>query len=75
MASRYVISDAQVEKEIARLKKSPAVLLSKMEERIRYRRRQYLYNLRVHERRGNELMEKGVTMESLQRIEEDYDDD
>lgn len=39
------LTDEGVENEIARLRESPYVQLAKKEQRIRYRRRQYLYQL------------------------------
>ena len=38
------LTDEEVEKEIERLLESPDVKLAKKEQRIRYRRRQYLYH-------------------------------
>lgn len=61
----YGLTDEQVEMEIARLTESPDVKLARMEQRIKYRRRQYLYQLRSFEKRGKELAEKGVTIEAL----------
>lgn len=46
------LTDMQVEKEIERLTKSDAVKLARQERRIKYRRRQYLYQLRDLEKRG-----------------------
>ena len=63
------ITDEQVEAEIARLLASPYVALSKREEAIRYRRRQYLYKLRGYERRGRELAQSGITMELLESMD------
>lgn len=65
------MTDDEVEAEIARLLDSPYVKLSKREEAIRYRRRQYLYKLRGHEKRGRELAKSGVTMELLEAMEND----
>lgn len=65
---RY-LTDEQVEQEIERLKESPAVLLARQEQRIKYRRRQYLYQLRNYEKRGKQLMAEGVTYESLKALE------
>lgn len=65
------LTDAQVEREIERLRESPLVKLARKEERIRNARRQYMYTLRMYERRGRELAESGVTMESLRKLEED----
>ena len=65
------LTDQQVETEIARLLDSPYVKLSKREEAIRYRRRQYLYKLRGHEKRGREMARSGITMEMLERMDVD----
>lgn len=59
------LSDAQVELEIERLLESEEVLLAKAEQRIKNRRRQYLYSLRTMEKRGKQLMADGVTMENI----------
>ena len=63
------LTDEQVETEIERLKESDYVKLAKKEERIRYRRRQYLYCLRKYEKKGKELAEAGITMEMLDCME------
>ena len=57
------LTDEEVEAEIERLKESEYVKLSKAEERVRYRRRQLLYNLRCHEKRGKKLAELGWSPE------------
>lgn len=62
------MTDEMVEREIARLLESPHVKLAKKEERIRMRRRQYLYSLRVYERKGKELAASGITMEVLETM-------
>ena len=66
-----MLTDIEVEKEIQRLLDSDAVKLAKVEERIRNRRRQYMYQLRSYEKRGKVMMAAGITLESL---EGDYDD-
>ena len=65
MANKKPLTDLEVEEEIARLKASPLVALGKTEERIRIRRRQYMYCLRQYEKKGAELAASGVTVESL----------
>ncbi len=62
------LTDEQVEEEIARLQASPLVKLAKREEAIRYRRRQYMYTLRVYEKKGRELAASGVTLEDLEML-------
>lgn len=54
-----------VETEIARLNKSPAVALARKEENVRYKRQKYMLHLRYLERRGETLMEAGVTMDNI----------
>ena len=76
MAKDYGLTDEQVEQEIERLKQSPMVALARREARIRYRRRQYLYQLRDLEKKGKALEKAGITMEVLNAMAElgDYDD-
>ena len=62
----YGLTDEQVEAEIARLTASDAVKLARYEEKIRYRRRQYLYKLRDLEKKGKALMKSGITRDVLE---------
>lgn len=59
MASDKFLTDEMVEQEIARLTESPYVKLARAEQRIKYRRRQYLYQLRDLEKRGKKLESEG----------------
>jgi hypothetical protein len=68
MAKVY-LTDEQVEAEIEKLKNSDFVKLAKKEEQIRYRRRQYLYGLRQYEKKGKELAKSGITIEMLERMD------
>jgi len=65
---REFLTDEAVEAEIARLQQSPLVALARKEERIRNRRRQYMYVLRQYEKKGKQLQADGVTMESLENL-------
>lgn len=65
---REFMTDEAVEEEIARLKASPLVKLAKREEAIRNRRRQYMYMLRVYEKKGRQLEADGVTLEYLESL-------
>jgi hypothetical protein len=67
---RSILTDAQVEKEIEKLQKSEYVKLARMEERIRYKRRQQLYCLRQYEKKGKEMAKAGITVEVLKKMEE-----
>jgi hypothetical protein len=71
------LSDEQVEREIERLRESEDVKLARKEQRIRYQRRQVLYNLRNLEKKGKELAAAGITMEMLDSMgsEEEFCDE
>ena len=68
------LTDEQVEKEISKLQESPLVKLAKKEERLRYKRRQYLYGLRQYEKKGKELSKAGITMEMLDNLSKGCDE-
>ena len=65
------MTDEAVEEEIERLRTSPLVALARREERIRYRRRQYMYSLRAYEKKGRQLEADGITMEYLDSLTEE----
>ena len=69
------LTDEQVEQEIARLNESDAVLLARQEQRVKYKRRQYLYQLRWYEKRGKKLMSEGITKEKLDQMEREVEED
>lgn len=69
------LTDEMVEEEIARLQKSPLVKLARKEERIRNARRQYMYTLRMYEKKGKQLEADGITMEVLESLSGGEDDD
>ena len=60
------LTDQEVEMEIERLKTSPMVQLARKEQHILYKRRQALYNLRSLEKRGKQLVKKGITMDNIE---------
>lgn len=66
--NKYSITEDQVEEEIARLQASPYVKLARREEAIRNRRRQYMYQLRMYEKKGIGLEAAGITMEYLDAL-------
>ena len=76
MAREFGLTDEQVEQEIERLRESPLVALARREQRIRYRRRQFLYQLRDLEKKGRALEKAGINMDVLNAMAEmgDYDD-
>lgn len=63
-----LMTDEQVEEEIAILQKKYEVKLAEKEIRLRFKRRKYLYNLRTYEKRGKELMEAGITLENIEEV-------
>lgn len=67
MAKEFM-SDEMVEEEILRLQNSPLVKLARREEAIRNRRRQYMYTLRMYEKKGKQLEAQGITMEELEEM-------
>ena len=67
--ARDYLTDEQVEKEIERLRRSPMVALARKEQRIRYKRRQVLYNLRDLEKKGRALAAAGITSDMLDDLE------
>lgn len=67
MAKEF-LTDEQVEQEIERLNASPEVALARRYQRLKYRRRQYLYQLRDLEKRGKALEEAGITREVLDEM-------
>lgn len=75
MARKY-LTDDEVEQEISRLRQSPHVALARLEQSIRYRRRQMLYNLRQLEKKGFALEKAGITEAVLRGLSDDecFDD-
>lgn len=66
--AREFLTDEQVEEEIAILLDNEYVKLAKKEIRIRYKRRQYLYQLRNMKKHGEVLANMGVTMENMEEV-------
>ena len=66
--AKEIITDEMVEEEILRLQSSPLVKLARREEAIRNRRRQYMYQLRMYEKKGKQLEAQGITMDELEEM-------
>lgn len=64
--AKEILTDVQVEIEIERLSNSEAVKLARAEQRIKYKRRQYMYTLRSLEKRGKQLIEEGFNLDSIE---------
>lgn len=62
------LTDEAVEAEIARLQQSDFVKLARKELRLRYKRRQALYQLRNLDKRGKELAKAGITPENIEAM-------
>ncbi len=60
------LTDEQVEQEISILRTDPMVQLARKEIRLRYKRRQTLYQLRNLEKRGIQLAEQGITYDNIE---------
>lgn len=68
MAKELFMTDEQVDEEILRLKGSYHVKLARREEAIRNRKRQYMYQLRMYEKKGKALEAQGITLEELEDL-------
>lgn len=67
------LTDEEVEREIEKLNASQAVALARREQRLRYKRRQYLYQLRDLEKKGKALLAAGITREVLDALYKNCD--
>lgn len=68
---RTITPDELVDAEIARLRKTEAVKLAQKEQRLLYRKRKYLADLRWMEKRGKALMAEGWTLDTLELLFQD----
>ena len=66
--AREFMSDEMVDEEILRLQSSYHVKLARREEAIRNRKRNYMYQLRMYEKKGKALEAQGVTLEELEEF-------
>ena len=69
------LTDEEVEREIERLNASEAVALARREARLKYKRRQYLYQLRDLEKKGKALLKAGITREVLDALYKNSDEE
>lgn len=68
---RKITPEELVDTEIERLKKTDAVKLAQKEQRLLYRKRKYLADLRWLEKRGKALMAEGWTLDTLELLFKD----
>lgn len=66
MRNREPMTDEEILNECERLTQSEAVRLARKEQRLIYKARQYLYQLRNLEKRGHELLAKGITYDNIE---------
>lgn len=71
MARMKYTPEELVDAEIERLKKTDAVKLAQKEQRLLYRKRKYLADLRWLEKRGKKLMAEGWTLDTLELLFQD----
>lgn len=71
MARARFTPEDLVDAEIERLKKTDAVKLAQKEQRLLYRKRKYLADLRWLEKRGKALMAEGWTLDTLELLFKD----
>lgn len=64
--AKEIFTDEQVEMEIARLRQTEEVKLAEKVQRIKYKRRLYLSNLRYFEKVGAKLIADGYTLENVE---------
>ena len=69
--SRKITPDELVDAEIERLRKTEAVKLAEKEQRLLYRKRKYLAQLKWLEKRGKKLMQEGWTLDTLELLFKD----
>lgn len=75
MARTRFTPEDLVDAEIERLKKTDAVKLAQKEQRLLYRKRKYLADLRWLEKRGKALMAEGWTLDTLELLFRDIPED
>ncbi len=63
---KSIIKDEQIEDEILRLAESDAVKLAQAEQAINIKRKQLISDLRILERRGEQLLSEGYTLENIE---------
>ena len=74
MAKEY-IPDEMLDDEILRLQNSHHVKLARREENIRNRKRNYMYQRLMYEKKGKALEAQGITLESLEEMAVCYGED
>lgn len=73
--ARTITPGELVDAEISRLRSTEAVKLAEKEQRLLYRKRKYLAQLRWLERRGKALQAEGWTLDTLDLLFKDIPDE
>lgn len=63
-----ILTNEAYKAEIERLKASENVKLARKEQRLKYKQRQFLYQLRNLEKRGKALAAQGYTLDNLEAM-------
>ena len=63
-----ILTNEAFKAEIERLKASEHVKLARKEQRLKYKQRQFLYQLRNLEKRGKALAAQGYTLDNLEAM-------
>ena len=63
-----ILNNDAFKEEIERLKASENVKLARKEQRLKYKQRQFLYQLRNLEKRGKALAAQGITLDNLEAM-------
>ena len=71
----HILTDEQVEKEIALLSNDEDVKLARAEARVKYKERQKLYNLRALKKQGEKLRAQGFKLEDFHSKSYELDDE
>ena len=63
-----ILTNDAFKEEIERLKAIEHVKLARKEQRLKYKQRQFLYQLRNLEKRGKALAAKGYTLDNVEAM-------
>ena len=74
MDVKQKMTDEMVEEEIARLQQSHYVKLARKADQVRNARRNYMYTLRMWEKKGKQLAADGITMDTLANMSSEMEE-
>lgn len=73
--ARKITPEELIDSEIERLRNTDAVKLAQKEQRLIHRKRKYLADLRWLEKRGKALMAEGWTIDTLELLFKQMEED